>query len=103
MRKSLAVCLLFGLLGAVPLAKAQEEPPKVDLYGGYYYARFYVNANVPGIAPSATYIGTGGGGQVEYNAKNWLGVVGELVAFMRPAPGTAHLPEHFLPIFSGPE
>jgi hypothetical protein len=50
MRKSLAVGLLLGLLGTAPLAKAQEEPSKVELYGGYYYARFNVNANVPGIS-----------------------------------------------------
>ena len=81
MRKSLAVGLSLGLLGTVPLAKAQEEPSKVDLYGGYYYARFNVNANVPGIAPAATYIGKGGGGQLEYNAKKWLGVVGDLSGF----------------------
>ncbi|MHB8217745.1 MAG: outer membrane beta-barrel protein [Candidatus Sulfotelmatobacter sp.] len=81
MRKSLAVGLWLGLLGAAPLAKAQEEPSKVDIYGGYYYARFNVNANVPGIAPSATYFGKGGGGQLEYNLKNWLGVVGDLAGF----------------------
>jgi hypothetical protein len=44
-------------------------------------ARFNVNANVPVIALSATYIGKGGGGQLEYNAKNWLGVVGDLGGF----------------------
>ena len=59
MRKSLAVGLSLGLLGTALLAKAQEEPSKFDLYGGYYYARINVNANVPGIAPSAAYIGEG--------------------------------------------
>ena len=87
MSASLAVGLLLGLLGTVPLAKSQEEPSKVDLYGGYYYARFNVNANVPGIAPSATYIGKGGGGQLEYNAKNWLGVVGDLGGFYATSSG----------------
>src|SRR5208282_6414168 len=87
MRKSLALGLLLGVLGTVPLAKAQEEPSKVDLYGGYYYARINVNANVPGIAPSATYIGEGGGGQLEYNAKNWLGVVGDLGGFYATSSG----------------
>jgi opacity protein-like surface antigen len=85
MRKSLA--LFLGLLGTVSLAKAQEEASKVDLYGGYYYARFNVNANVPGIAPSATYIGKGGAGQLEYNAKNWLGVVGDLGGFYATSSG----------------
>jgi peptidoglycan-associated lipoprotein len=87
MSASFAVGLLLGLLGTVPLAKSQEEPSKVDLYGGYYYARFNVNANVPGIAPSATYIGKGGGGQLEYNAKNWLGVVGDLGGFYATSSG----------------
>ena len=87
MRKSLAVGLLLGLLGTAPLAKAQEEPSKVELYGGYYYARFNVNANVPGIAPSATYNGNGGGGQLEYNANRWLGVVGDLSGFYATSSG----------------
>ncbi len=87
MRKSLAVGLLLGLVGTVPLVKAQEEPSKIDLYGGYYYARFHVNANVPGIAPSATYIGKGGGGQLEYDAKSWLGVVGDLGGFYATSEG----------------
>lgn len=77
MRKSIAVGLLLALLGTVPLAKAQEKPSRVELYGGYYYARFNINANLPGVAPSATYNGYGGGGQFEYNANNWLGVVGD--------------------------
>ena len=87
MRKSLAVGLWFGLLGTALLAKAQEEPSKFDLYGGYYYARINVNANVPGIAPAATYIGKGGGGQLEYNAKKWLGVVGDLSGFYATSAG----------------
>jgi hypothetical protein len=49
MRTSIAVGLLLGLFGTVPLAKAQEEPPTVELYGGYYYARFNINANLPGV------------------------------------------------------
>jgi len=87
MRKSLAVGLLLGLLGTVPLAKAQEEPSKVDLYGGYYYARFNVYADVPGLAPYATYNGQGGGGQLEYNANRWLGVVGDLAGFYATSTG----------------
>ena len=62
MRKSLALFLV--LLGTAPLAKAQGGRSKVDLYGGFYYTRFNVNANVPGIATSATYIGKGGGWSV---------------------------------------
>ena len=81
MRTSIAVGLLLGLFGTVPLAKAQEEPPTVELYGGYYYARFNINANLPGVAPSETFNGNGGGGQFEYNTNNWLGVVGDLAGY----------------------
>ncbi len=102
MRKSLAVGLLLGLLGTVPLAKAEEEPSKVDLYGGYYYARFNVNANVPGIAPSATYIGKGGGGQFEYNAKNWLGVVGDLAGFYATSSGNGAFAGGVFTYLAGP-
>jgi opacity protein-like surface antigen len=68
--------------------KAQEQASKLEAYGGYYYARFNINANVPGIAPSATYNGNGGGGQLEYNANHWLGVVGDLSGFYATSSGS---------------
>jgi outer membrane immunogenic protein len=102
MRKSLAVGLLLGLLGTVPLANAQEELSKVDLYGGFYYARINVNANVPGMAPSATYIGKGGGGQFEYNVTNWLGVVGDLAGFYATSSGNGAFAGAFLTYLAGP-
>lgn len=102
MRESLAVGLLFALLGIALLAKAQEEPSRFDLYGGYYYARVNVNANVPGIAPSATYIGEGGGGQLKYNAKNWLGVVGDLSGFYATSAGNGAFAGAFWAYLLGP-
>ena len=81
MNEAFALVLLFGFFAAVPPMNAQEQASKFEAYGGYYYARFNVNANVPGIAPSATYNGTGGGGQLEYNANHWLGVVGDLAGY----------------------
>ena len=81
MGKSISVGLLLGLFGTVLLANAQEEPSKVELYGGYYFARFNVNANLSGVAPSETFNGNGGGGQLEYNANNWIGTVAELGGF----------------------
>jgi len=77
----LVLGLLVGLLGTASMAKAQEDPAKFELYGGYYYARFNVTADVPGIAPSATYNGNGGGGQLEYNVNRWIGVVEDLGGF----------------------
>ena len=100
MKHSLAIGLLLGLLGTALLAKAQEEPSKIDLYGGYYYARINVNANVPGIAPSATYIGEGGGGQLEYNAKTWLGVVGDLSGFYATSAGNGSICRSILSLSS---
>jgi len=79
---------LLALLAAAPPVKAQEQAPKLEVYGGYYYARFNVNANVPGIAPSPTYNGNGGGGQLEYNANRWLGVVGDLSGFYATSSGS---------------
>lgn len=102
MRESLAVGLLFALLGIALLAKAQEEPSRFDLYGGYYYARVNVNANVPGIAPSATYTGEGGGGQLKYNAKNWLGVVGDLSGFYATSAGNGAFAGAFWAYLLGP-
>ena len=76
MNKAFVLVLLLGLFAAASPIKAQEQTSKLEAYGGYYYVHFNVNANVPGIAPSATYNGNGGGGQLEYNANRWLGVGG---------------------------
>ncbi len=69
---------MFGLFAAAPATKAQEQASKLELYGGYHYARFNVNASAVGGASSETFNGNGRGGQLEYNANNWLGVVGDL-------------------------
>jgi hypothetical protein len=78
MNKAFALVLLLGLFAAAPPTNAQEQTAKLEAYGGYYYARFNVNANVPGVRYTETFNGNGGGGQLEYNANNWLGVVGDL-------------------------
>ncbi|MGD0510006.1 MAG: outer membrane beta-barrel protein [Terriglobales bacterium] len=88
MHKAFALVPLLGLLAAARPMKAQEQASKLEVYGGYYYARFNINANVPGIAPSATYNGNGGGGQLEYNANRWLGVVGDLSGFYATSSGS---------------
>ena len=53
----------------------------LEVYGGYYDARFNVNADVPGLAYSAAYNGNGGGGEIEYNVNHWLGAVGDFCGF----------------------
>lgn len=88
MNKAFAFVLLLGLLAAARPVTAQEQASKLEVYGGYDYVRFNVNANVPGIAPSATYNGNGGGGQLEYNANHWLGVVGDLSGFYATSSGS---------------
>ena len=88
MQKPFAIVVLLGIFATARPMKAQEQVSKLEVYGGYYYARFNVNANVPGIAPSATYNGTGGGGQLEYNANHWLGVVGDLSGFRATSSGS---------------
>jgi len=87
MKEWFVILVVLVLYGAARPAGAQEQPSKFEAYGGYYYARFNVNANVPGIAPSATYNGNGGGGQLEYNANRWLGVVGDLGGFYATSSG----------------
>jgi len=80
-KQSLAIVVALALFEAALPAKAQDQPSKLEVYGGYYYVRFNVNANLPGVAPSATYNGNGGGGQLAYNANHWLGVVGDLAGY----------------------
>jgi outer membrane immunogenic protein len=92
MKTSFALALSLVVLGIARPARAQEEPTKLEAYGGYSYIRFNVNANVSGIAPSASYNASGGGGQLEYNPNRWLGVVGDLSGYevtqVNPVAGT---------------
>lgn len=62
-------------------AQAQEAASKLELYGGYYYVRFNINADLAGVPPSQTFNANGGGSQLEYNASKWLGVVGDLAGY----------------------
>jgi hypothetical protein len=80
MRVSFAICLSLGLLATAKLTKAQDAS-RFELYGGFSYTRFNVNASLPGVAPSATYNAYGGGGEFEYNANNWLGAVADLAGY----------------------
>lgn len=52
-KKSFAIFLTLALFAAV---RAQEQPSKFEVYGGYYYARFNVNASAACGAPSETLI-----------------------------------------------
>ena len=81
MNKAFALVLLLGLFVTVRSSKAQEQVSKFEAYGGYYYVRFNVNASAEGGAPSKTFNGNGGGAQLEYNATNWLGVVGDMAGY----------------------
>ncbi|MFY9648194.1 MAG: outer membrane beta-barrel protein [Terriglobales bacterium] len=79
-KQSLIVLLPLALFAvAVPL-QAQDQPATLEAYGGYSYVRFNVNANVPGFPSSASYNGNGGG-QLEYNANRWLGMVGDVAGY----------------------
>jgi hypothetical protein len=87
MTNSLAILLLLALLGIVGPVRAQTETSKLEAYGGFYYARFNVNANVSGFPPTGTFNGYGGGGQLEYNANNLFGIVGDLAGYYVPNNG----------------
>jgi opacity protein-like surface antigen len=82
MRNSLAVVFLFVSIGITPAVWAQDEgqaaASKLELYGGYDYVRFNINANVSGQPPSQIFNGNGGGGELIYNVNNWLGVLGDV-------------------------
>lgn len=78
MRDSLAVVSLLVAITAAPVLWAQEEPSKLELYGGYDYVRFNINAKVNGQPPSQTFNGNGGDGELVYSVNNWLGVLGDV-------------------------
>ena len=89
MKNSCAAILLLSLLGASQAVKAQEQASKLEAYGGYYYVRFNVNASAAGGGPAETFNGNGGGGQLEYNANNWLGIDGNLDGYYVSKNSTA--------------
>ena len=78
MRNLLGVVLLVAVTSAAPVLEAQGEPSKFELYGGYNYVRFNINANVAGQPPSQTFNGNGGGGDFMYGVNNWFGVLGDM-------------------------
>jgi opacity protein-like surface antigen len=88
--------LLVLLLGAVVPASAQTETSALELYGGYDYVRFNVNARVVGFPPSSSHNGNGGGGQLEYNVNRWLGVVGDVSGYGIPTIGATAVAMSYL-------
>jgi hypothetical protein len=76
--KLFAALLILGTIALAGPLWAQEEPSKLELYGGYDYVRFNINANVSGQPPFQTFNGNGGGGELVYNVGNWLGILGDL-------------------------
>jgi hypothetical protein len=68
----LVVHILAALLGIFVIlvpAKAQNNTPKIEVYGGYDYVR------VSDLGDSYNF--NGGSGQFAYNANRWLGLVGD--------------------------
>jgi opacity protein-like surface antigen len=82
MRNALAVGLLFATFGIVPLAKAQEEPSKLELYGGYDYVRYNANPRISGVPPSESYNAHGASVQADYNPTKWLGLVADFSGYV---------------------
>jgi hypothetical protein len=78
MRNSISVLLLLAAVGVAQTLSAQEKAAELELYGGYDYVRFNVNANVAGQPPSQTFNGNGGGGQLVYNLDNRVGILGDV-------------------------
>jgi opacity protein-like surface antigen len=70
MRKSFWAGALLAILALALPAKAQNETPKMEVYGGYDYV--LVNAS------GSSFNFNGGSGQFVYNANRWLGIVGDL-------------------------
>ena len=101
MRKSWAVIVLLAVLGIALPTKAQEDASKLEAYAGYDYIRFNINANVSGFPPSESFNANGGGGQLVFNANNWLGVVGDLSGY-GVTDTSSHLVGWVMPYLFGP-
>src|SRR5271154_491413 len=81
MRFPFVIAVGAALLAATVPARAQGTSTRFEVYAGYDYARFNVQANVAGFPPMPTFNLNGGGGQFEYNANHWLGLVGDLAGY----------------------
>jgi opacity protein-like surface antigen len=83
-----ALAVVFSLI-AVMIAPTwaqqdqdQGQASRIELYGGYDYIRFNINASPTVLQPpSETFNANGGGGQFVYNVNNWLGVLGDVSGY----------------------
>lgn len=82
---AIVLFVLFVLAVAIAPAQAQQDSGRaspIELYGGYDYIRFNINASASVLQPpSETFNANGGGGQLVYNVNNWLGVLGDLSGY----------------------
>jgi hypothetical protein len=101
MRISLAFALLLLTFCAAPTLKAQQDLPWFELYGGYDYVRFNVNADVSGHPPFQVFNANGGGGQFVFDADNWLGILGDVGGYWA-TNGTAYGRGAVIPYLVGP-
>ena len=82
MKTQSVLSLTLIMLASVLPVKAQDEVAKLEEYGGYSYIRFNINQKVNGVTSHDCYNASGGGGQLEYNPKPWLGIVGDLSGYV---------------------
>ena len=80
--------LIFSLFAvAITPTWAQQDQDRagasrIELYGGYSYIRFNINASASALQPpSETFNANGAGGQLVYNVSNWLGVLGDVSGY----------------------
>lgn len=102
MKFFLASLLFLAVTFTGSVAKAQDQAPKLELYGGYSYIRFNINYLSNGHPSYDTYNGNGGSGDLVYNPTNWLGLVGNAGGFWATngVGGGAAIPYLFGPRFN---
>ena len=77
MKRAFGLFVLLAAFSVAPLAYAQDETPKLELYTGFDYLRVNVTAKSANFPPSASFNLYGGGGDLEYNVNNRFGLVGD--------------------------
>ena len=86
MRYALAVVFSFIAVTIAPAWAQQDQDrgraSRMELYGGYDYIRFNINASASVLQPpSETFNANGAGGQLVYNLNNSLGILGDLSGY----------------------
>jgi Outer membrane protein beta-barrel domain len=91
------IIVMFAAVLTLALAAAAEEVPQMEAFLGYNYVRFNPNSGL-----FSSFNASGGGGQIAYNANNWLSGVVDIGAVTNGSIGALGIDSTVLNFVAGP-